>query len=130
MSNSFLKAICAISIATGLSGIVAAENAQPTRGRIPDDAFGEEGLDIDIVPDYIAAYSRSGVIAGYVRKTDVFTETGVPKARVVVVDESLSRVVGHMVTERGFVPLGKSDGEVPKFETNEFSDTGLEEGAP
>ena len=118
MKTSTLKMIVVIGIAVGIAGFAAAENRQPTKGYIPDEAFGAKSIKVELVPDYIVAYARNGDVAGYVRKTDYFVPAGQRSNRVEVVDETLSRTVGHMVRGRGFVPLGTPDDAIPEFESH------------
>jgi len=109
--------VCAALV--GFAGFAAAKSPAPTKGRIPNEAYEGSDINIDKVPDYIVAYSRDGSECGYVHKRDLFAElspAGVSERRLVVVDDTLTKVVGHMVSGRGFVPLGKSDDQIPRFE--------------
>jgi hypothetical protein len=114
MKTSTLKIIIVTSMALGTVGFAAAQKREPTRGIIPNDATTGGGVDLDKVPDYIVAYGRDGQVAGYVAKADVFGVDHQP--RLVVVDDTLKRVVGHMVVNRGFVPIGTDDDAIPTFE--------------
>lgn len=99
---------CAL-VAVGLVGVAdAAESAAPTKGRIPEAAFAPGGpIKVDLVPDYVIAYARSGEVAGYVSKTDLFGQGAKrPEGPMPVVDETLKNVVGQMVPDVGFVPSG------------------------
>lgn len=110
---------CAL-VAVGLVGI--AEAAEPatataTKGRIPEAAFVPgQPIKVDLVPDYIIAYDRSGEVAGYVSKEDLFGKKGAtrrPEGAITVVDETLKNTVGQMVPGVGFVPSGAEPVSVP-----------------
>ena len=116
MKNSTLKTVIVASIALGTVGLATAENRAPTKGFIPDEAFEGGRINIDKVPDYMVVYARDGQVAGYIRKTDYFVDDKPRAKRIKVVDESLSRAVGHMVMNRGFVPLGAPDEATPEFD--------------
>lgn len=75
----------------------------PTKGPIPPEAQqpGGRGLNWELVPDFVTALARDGSNAGYVRKLDLMDPGCETKT---VVDETLTRVVGHMVPGGGFVP--------------------------
>jgi len=93
----------------------AGAESAPTRGRIPESSF-RAGLTRANVPDFIVAYGRDGDPAGYVRADDMFPQDGKPPAAsgvIVVVDDTLTRVVGHMYPGKGFVPAGQSPDAVP-----------------
>jgi len=100
-------------MALGTVGFAAAQMRELTKGRMPDDAMSGGRVDLDKVPDYVVVYARDGQVAGYVPKSELF---GGDLRRVVVVDETLERVVGHMVINRGFVPIGTADDAIPRFE--------------
>ncbi|MFN8622913.1 MAG: hypothetical protein U0869_19420 [Chloroflexota bacterium] len=83
----------------------------PTKGPVPDDAYDADGMIIrERLPDFIAVTTRDGLgIAGYVARDDMFPP---PTKKwdgsdppLVVVDVSLTTVVGHMVPGQWFVPL-------------------------
>lgn len=76
----------------------------PTKGPIPPEAHlpGGRGLDWTLVPDFVGAWAPDGSLAGYVRKQDLMDPGCETKT---VVDETLTRVVGHMVPGVGFVAL-------------------------
>jgi hypothetical protein len=94
---------------------VAASAARPSVGRIPEAAFKPDGIDASQVPHYVPALDRQGNVAGYVQKEDILPQKGRRQADgpILVVDESLERIVGHMHPGRGFVPLGRSLEDVP-----------------
>jgi hypothetical protein len=115
-----LVASCLL-VAIGIAGFALAKPKSPTKGRIPEEAWKEDGaLDPALVPDFIVAYDRQGGIAGYVRKVDMFLEEN--DEPYVVVDESLTKVVGRMVAGRGFVPVGVPETSVPMLPPGEEID--------
>lgn len=104
-------------VAMGIVAFASAD-APPTKGRIPDEAFANNSVQLDLVPDYVGALTRDGQLAGYVRKTDIFGREGLAsEAPILVVDETLTKPVGRMVPDRGFVPLGTPEESVPRFVT-------------
>jgi len=104
--------------AVGIVSFAAAEAAPSSKGSIPSDAFSGNSIKIEKVPDFIVAYNRSGEVAGYVKKEDLFDKDGKHHERpIIVLDETLTRPKGRMVPGRGFVSLGVRDDDVPKFET-------------
>lgn len=111
MTRRLLNATIVLSLAVGVMGFAAAALQTPSKGRIPDSAFARGGINLDEVPDYFAVSERSGRAAGYVRKADFFPSSGVRSESVEVFDDTLSRVTGHMVSGRGFVPSGKSNSD-------------------
>jgi hypothetical protein len=106
-------ALVALAYETGTSG----SSESPTIGSIPSSAFTNDGLDGSKMPDFVGVLDRSGNVAGYVSKEDLLPPepgTAAPiDAPLPVVDESLTRVVGHLYPGRGFVAVGESAGEVP-----------------
>lgn len=116
MTDSTLRTFALIAIAIGLTGFAAAQGREPTKGYIPENAFEDGRFDLELVPDYIVVYTRSGEVAGYIRKTDYFVLSAPRAERIEVVDETLSRTVGSMVRNRGFVPLGTPEDEIPETE--------------
>jgi hypothetical protein len=129
MRTSTLKWTIVTCIVLGTVGFAMAENRKPTKGRIPDAAFEGDRINVDKVPDYFPVYARNGEIAGYIRKTDHFVSSDRRPRRIVVVDETLTRAVGHMVVNRGFVPLGVRDEAVPEFEVQALTSEEVEEAS-
>jgi|SRR5690606_37134215 len=84
--------------------------AEPTYGDLlvlDDGSFDEEGS-----PDLISVVDRSGEVAGYVRKSDLFQPPQVHDRRVdsphmTVFDKTGTEIVGFMVPDHGFVPASK-----------------------
>lgn len=90
--------------------------AKPTFGNIPDAAWSADGaVDMTLVPDYVGAFDQSGDLAGYMRAEDILgDEDGhSPDGPIPVVNQALE-LVGHMVPDRGFVPLGQPFSSVDK----------------
>jgi hypothetical protein len=108
-------------IVVGIAGFASA-HPNLTKGRIPDEAFGKDGIRAELAPDFIPALDREGNEVGYVSKVDVFDEKAGDR-KILVVDETLSRPIGHMVPGRGFVRFGVAEESVPKFETEVRSDS-------
>lgn len=125
MKTSTLSTTIGVLTALGIAGFAMAQDRGPTKGRIPEDAFEEGRIKVDKVPDYIVSYARDGAVAGYMRKTDFFGSEELPK-RIAVFDETLSRVVGHMVVNRGFVPIGTPDEAIPEFKSRDLTPDELE----
>lgn len=105
---------------TGVAISTAAESpSTPTKGPVPDSAFGEEGgVDVAQVPDYVPALGQEGKVVGYVAKTDIMPSpdglTGPTDEAIPVLDDTLTKIVGHMYPGRGFVPIGSRPEDVPK----------------
>lgn len=82
------------------------------------------GTNWSLVPDYILVLARDGSPAGYARKEQAFGLEPVALGKdgrpfdepIPVYGEDLSTVVGHMVSGRGFVPIGTDAASVPLFE--------------
>lgn len=108
------------SIATIRSSLDVAfvSDPPPTMGRIPDDAYADDGMLIrERVPDYVAVWNRSGTeIAGYVSKEEAFpppsSDWDGTDAPLTVYDGTLKSVVGHMYPGRGFIAIGEDPGSV------------------
>lgn len=92
-------AACAFSLTTG------------TKGTMPPPGPNGE-IDASAVPDFVAVAGPVG-IAGYVAKEAVL---GAGESTWPVYGSDLRTVVGHMVPNRGFVPLGVDPGSVPTFD--------------
>ena len=74
----------------------------PTKGPIPDDAYSANGRVIfENVPDFVTALGgKKGGPVGWVSRYDLLcgAET------IDVLDDSLTKVIGQMVPNKGFVP--------------------------
>lgn len=117
MPNRKIYATSLALVVLGTLGFgFALADAPPTKGRIPEQAFEKTRVNLKLVPDHIVAYARDGEVAGYIRRAELFDDDGVRRpGRLLVLDETLSRPVGHMVPGRGFVPIGMPDEAVPAF---------------
>jgi hypothetical protein len=104
----------------------SAYSERPTKGRIPDAAWRADGtLDDQLVPDFIAVWGRDGEsTVGYVEKDAVLPPSEprrVPESdrnsepSIPVYGEDLQTVVGFMVPDKGFVPLGTDPDSIPKI---------------
>jgi hypothetical protein len=91
-----------------------------TMGRIPRAAFTPNGLDPNLMPDFVSVLTRDGEIAGYARKADIVSVDGRPPAShsgpIPILDAQGRLLVGHMYPGLGFVPLGVSPTTVKPFE--------------
>jgi hypothetical protein len=118
--TSLFLTISAVAAGAALGGSPA-----PTKGIIPPEAF-QPGKQIDpaLVPDYIVALGRDGKPVGYVSKElalgltpDPLDDSGRPMAAVIpVYGGDLVTIVGHMVPDLGFVPLGTDPESIPRPE--------------
>jgi hypothetical protein len=94
---------------------------QPTKGRIPPAAMPPEGGDINmaLVPDFVGVWGgpTGETIVGYAPKDLLLIPdsavSGTPEdppqsEPIPVYGEDLTTLVGHMVADHGFVPLGSS----------------------
>lgn len=82
-----------------------------TKGTLPPaDISGE--IDAASVPDFIVVWDNVGRMAGYVRKELVLG--GIDGDWPVYASDLVS-VVGHMVPNKGFVPLGIDSSTVPEM---------------
>jgi hypothetical protein len=106
--------------------MIAAAAAEPAnKGPIPDAGFLPSGeLDARLVPDFVSVYGRDGVsIAGYVPKAYLL-RTNMPSVSkevprlpdIPVYGEDLTSLVGHMVPDKGFVPLGVDPATIPSYD--------------
>lgn len=101
--------------------LVACAACRPdaTKGTMPPaNANGE--VDPGRVPDFIAVAGRDDGIAGYVPRRFLLPD---PSSAPVSADEAwpvyaadLQTLVGHMVPDRGFVPLGVDPATIPTFD--------------
>jgi hypothetical protein len=116
--------VIAIGFAMSMGMISAMSTHTPTKGPIPNSAFlASGGIDASVVPDFIPAYGRDGeTIAGYVPKEFVLgtAETTLTTDRRVESDwpifaSDLKTLVGYMVPDKGFVPLGVDAETIPRI---------------
>jgi hypothetical protein len=107
--------IAAVLVTSLGLGTAAAIERQLAKGAVP---FGSGGsVTARDVPDYVTALDRQGNPVGYVKRDALGVFSGRPDdAFMPVYADDLKTVVGHMVTGRGFVPVGSSDAAVPTFE--------------
>lgn len=100
----------------------AAVTGLATIGPIPRGAFQPGGpLVASLVPDFVPASDQSGNVVGYVPKkylvdgvpdpTDAIGQAISPNIPVYASD--LKTLVGYMVPDKGFVPLGTDPNSVP-----------------
>jgi hypothetical protein len=121
LTTSLVVALTLLAlVATGVLLIAdpASSEAKPTFGTIPDSAWTADGsIDIGLVPDYVGALDRSGNLAGFVRAADILEDddSWSPEGPIPVVNDDLE-LVGHMVPDRGFVPLGQPFDSVEKID--------------
>jgi hypothetical protein len=85
----------------------------------PADANGE--VDPARAPDFIAVAGRDGGIAGYVAKRFLVPDASTPPVAAgedswPVYAADLQTLVGHMVPDKGFVPLGADPATIPTFQ--------------
>jgi len=128
-THKWLGLAIATVLIMGIVAIPAMSEEAPTFGTIPDEAWDtvDGSVDRSLVPDYVAALDRSGDFAGYVSADDILPTDGTPApdGPIPVVDGNLA-LVGHMVPDRGFVPLGTLFEDVPRFPVRLIH--GLEDG--
>jgi hypothetical protein len=126
MSNSAGEVRLVIGRATLLGGaqvllilavVLSACSPFVTTGTVPPPPPGGGVVDPQDFPDYVAALNRDGkAIAGYVPKTCLYPEpTSGPShdESCPVYAADLLTLVGHMVPDKGFVPLGVDPAGVP-----------------
>lgn len=105
-----------------LAVVVGSLSAGPTRGRIPDEAFGTDGsVNHELVPDFIPAVGTvSEEPIGWVAKDDVLPEDpNLLREVVPVYADDLQTVIGHMYPAIGFVPIGTDPASVHPVSTPE-----------
>lgn len=90
-----------------------------SKGTMPPPGPNGE-VDPARAPDFIAVAGREVGIAGYVPKAFLFPEPTTVVGRqdepdVPVYGEDLRTLVGHMVADKGFIPLGVDPATVPRF---------------
>lgn len=119
MFGALLMALSALASGS----FVVASGEEPTKGRIPDAAFLEDGgIDVNRVPNFVAVWGADGIsIGGYVEKAYLFLADGpVPVGHdeqpIPVVGSDLRTVVGHLVNDKGFVPVGVDPDKIPSVE--------------
>lgn len=122
--RSLALASIALTIAVlGTGTALGAIRTPPLKGPIPREANIEGVLDLSLVPQFITALGRDGIPVGYVSRDQALAlvppptdRDGRPMGRTIpVYGEDLVTVVGHMVPDRGFVPLGTEFEAVPTF---------------
>jgi hypothetical protein len=113
----------AVALLIAAVGTASAIGPQPTRGRIPAEAFRADGsLNVSLVPDFIPALDRAGQEVGWVSIVDVGILGSSGLDEVPVYADDLKTVVGHMIAGRGFVPQGISRDSVPRYEVRKLAD--------
>jgi hypothetical protein len=114
----------ALALGFGTSFMAMSSPIEPSKGLAPSEAFPTGQPPIrTLMPDYVEALDRSGNAAGYVRADMLVDRELVDETLggwIPVYDESLQRVVGHMVDGYGFIPLG---GRLEDFEPFERVET-------
>jgi len=118
LSRRLSGAVLAVSLPLLLSAVVTVAVADAvggaTKGRIPDAAFVGTTVDLNQVPDYVSVSDQGGNVVGYVSKEVISNPTlgaidkqGRPAATSwTVLGEDLKTVVGYVVPDKGFVPIG------------------------
>ncbi len=85
-----------------------------SKGTMPP--LGPNGrIDESTAPDFVAVADRGDGTAGYARRQDVLTPGNGP---VTVYGDDLRTVVGHLVPDVGFVPLGTDPATLPTLEVS------------
>lgn len=93
----------------------AAGSVAPSKGPIPEAAWSSSGeLDMTLVPDYVSQLGPDGVIVGYVSREAMIDPSGGARdalgrpiaATWPVYGEDLKTLVGYVVPDKGFVPVG------------------------
>lgn len=110
-----LLPLAAVGLLVALAG--ACSNGA-TKGTVPPGAAAGSGM-----PDFIAVAGRDGEIAGYTPKDCVLPAPTITVGRpqtptCPVYAEDLHTLVGSMVPDRGFVPVGVDPATVPTFQTS------------
>ena len=127
VSLPFLALAAGLVLGTAAITASASDPSQSqtyTKGPIPQAAYLSNGeVDPKLVPDFVPVWGREGTTyAGYVPKEFALglTEPTKVEGRPVVPDwpvyaEDLKTLVGFMVPDKGFVPLGVDRSKVPNF---------------
>jgi hypothetical protein len=121
-----VRAVSAVGLGVATIAVVTAvatgANPAHTKGPIPDAAFRPgQPLDLSLVPDFVPALDRNGKMAGYVRKEALAEPASAIDAgrqsspQVPVFGNDLATIVGYMVPDKGFVPLGTNADTVPNI---------------
>ena len=117
----FVALLAAIFALAGTATVMAASTG-PTKGPIPDAAWGYAGsLNLTLVPDYIPASDRAGNEIGYVSRDALIDPSGGQRDQAgrpvtavwPVFAADLKMVVGHMVPNKGFVRVGADPASAP-----------------
>jgi hypothetical protein len=128
MVKIVLGVVAVVVVTTWLLGDPADSRLQPTFGPIEHDGVDDEGLlDMERAPDFITVLDRSGDIAGYVRASDLARlEQGLDDDEVLEVFDTDLNLVGRMVPNRGFVPVGEPFDAVPPLDLEYFHEPAVE----
>lgn len=86
-----------------------------TKGTMPPPRPNGD-VDERDAPDFIAAWNRDGTaIAGWIPKDYLLSPELAGRDVQPVYGDDLKTLVGHMVADRGFVPIGTDPLSVPEF---------------
>ena len=127
MSKTRIAALSEVlTLATVVVAAPALSDPAASFGTIPREAWLTDGsVNMDVVPDYVQALDREGG-AGYVRAADILPDDGrgEPTDGPIAVVDRNRELVGWMVPERGFVPIGIALEDVPRVPVTvyEFGD--------
>jgi hypothetical protein len=111
------------SLTIAAAATAAAGSPLPSKGTIPDAAWSSSGaLDLNLVPDFVSQLGRDGSPVGYVSRQAMLDPSGGERdvlgrptaATWPVYGDDLKTVVGHLVPDKGFIPLGVDPATVDK----------------
>ena len=94
-----------------LAGAVAASAPTPTVGPLYTGFGSSRPVLMTLEPDFVPVWGRAENIAGYVRQADLDGQQTV----IPVYGADLTTIVGHMVPDKGFVPVGVDPQTIPDF---------------
>jgi hypothetical protein len=95
-----------------------------TKGPVPPEAaVPGQAIDPNAVPDFVSVLGRDGTIVGYSPKDLILNPKVAPgflgqPHSIPVYGDDLKTLVGQLIPDRGFVPVGAAEGSVPLVDSS------------
>lgn len=115
--------VAALVLSLGLVNLASAVHP-PTKGPVPREAaVPGQAIDPNAVPDYVSVLGRDGTIVGYSPKDLILNPQVAPgflgqPHSIPVYGDDLRTLVGQLVPDRGFVPVGAAVDSVPTVDAS------------